>query len=50
MKIIQIEFGHMTFNSRFFNDGFFCLHCSLFNPRILFYEIQERFREWRDDY
>jgi len=42
---IQLEFGHLTIYWNKFKDGFFCLNCSLFNPKILFYEIQERWRE-----
>ena len=39
---------HLTIHSKFFENGFFCFGCSLFNPRILYYEIWERFREWKE--
>jgi len=42
---IEIEFGHIIINSTHFKDGFLCLNCSLFNPKILYYEIVERLRE-----
>jgi len=49
---IQFEgaypFTHLTVYSKIFEDNFFCFGCSLFNPRILFYEIRERFWEWRE--
>ena len=49
---IQFEgayrFTHLTVYSKFFEDNFFCFGCSLFNPRILYYEIRERFREWKE--
>jgi len=48
MTFVQLECGHITFYSKFFEDGFFCIHCSLFNPKILYYEIAERIREWKD--
>lgn len=41
---IEIDEGHIVLVSKHFKDGFFCLNCSLFNPRILFYELQERLR------
>lgn len=49
---IQFEgaypFTHLTVYSKFFENNFFCFGCSLFNPKILYYEIRERFREWRE--
>ena len=44
MKILM-EFGHLVIESNRFKDGFFCLHCSLFNPKIVFYHIQERLKK-----
>jgi len=48
MRFLQLEYGHLTFYSKFFDDGFFCLHCSLFHPRILYYEIEARVGEWKE--
>jgi len=48
---IQFEsayFTHLTIYSKFFEDNFFCFSCSLFNPKILYYEIRGRFREWKE--
>ena len=39
---------HLTVYSKIFKDGFFCFGCSLFHPRILYYEMRERFREWKE--
>ena len=47
---IQFEgpypFTHLTLYSKIFESNFFCFGCSLFNPKILYYEIRERLREW----
>jgi len=49
---IQFEGDRLThltiYSKKLFKDGFFCFGCSLFNPKILYYEIRERFREWRE--
>jgi len=34
-KITQMECGHLVIHG-------FCINCSLFNPRILYYELKER--------
>jgi len=39
---------HLVIDSKIFKNGFFCFGCSLFNPKILYYEIQERLKEWRE--
>ena len=37
---IQLEFGHLVIYLN--RTTFFCFHCSLFNPRILYYELRQR--------
>ena len=47
---IQFEgaypFTHLTLYSKYFENNFLCFSCSLFNPKILYYEMKEQFREW----
>ncbi len=43
---IQFEGDAFTHLTIYFKNNFFCFHCSLFNPRILYYEIREGIREW----
>jgi len=45
---IQFEGDAFTHLTIYFKNNFFCFHCSLFNPRILYYEIRERFWEWKE--
>lgn len=50
---IQFEgaypFTHLTVYSKIFENNFFCFGCSLFNLKILYYEIRERLREWKEN-
>ena len=44
VRFIEFEYGHIVFYLR---HKSFCWTCSLFNPKILYYEIRERIRDYK---